>query len=139
VGVGGGEEAVAGNEHRAALPPARPAGRALHIEEGFGDGGAVGLHHLAGDRMAAERPGQRDRLRRRQGQVEAGDRLAPRRRLQPERLTVERVLSDQHRVELGGLDLAGEIEVGSSLAEPVALGLALARVVILGGFGDLSV
>ena len=40
----------------------------------------------AGDRMAAERPGQRDRLRRREGEIEAGDRLAARRRLQAERL-----------------------------------------------------
>ena len=104
--VGGGEEAVAVDELSAALAAPRPAGVALQVGEGFGDGGAVGLHHLAGDRMAAERPGQGDRLRRREGQIEAGDRLAPRRRLQAEGLAVDRVAPGQHRAELVGLDLA---------------------------------
>ncbi len=87
--------------------------------------------------MASERPGQRDRLRGREGQVEAGDRLAAGRGLQAERLAVDRIATGQHRDELVGLDLAVEAEIPGGVAEPVALGLALAGVVVLGPFGDL--
>jgi len=86
VDVGGGEEAVAGDELVAAATAAAPAGLALQIAERLGDGGGVGFLDLAGDRMAAERPGQRDGLRGREGQVEARDRLAAGRGLQAERL-----------------------------------------------------
>jgi hypothetical protein len=88
--------------------------------------------------VSAERPGQRDRLRRREGQIEAGDGLAARCRLQAEQLAVDRVAPGQHRDELVGLDLAVETQQLGPLAEPGALGLALARVVVLGAFGDLA-
>jgi hypothetical protein len=76
VRIGGGEEAVAGDELGTALAAPRPAGLALQVAERLGGGGAVGLGDLAGDRMAAERPGQRDGLGSGEGEVEAGDRLA---------------------------------------------------------------
>ena len=50
---------------------------------------------------------------------------------------VERVAAGQHRGQLVGLDLAVEAEVRGGAADPVALGLALAGVVVLGAFGDL--
>ena len=114
-----------------------PAGLALQISERLGDGGGVGFLDLAGDRMAAERPGQRDRLRGREGWVEAGDRLAAGSGLQSEQLAVDRIAAGQHRDELVGLDLAVEAEMLGGVAEPVALGLALAGVVVLSAFGDL--
>jgi len=137
MGVGGGKEAVAGDEFMTAFAPAGPAGLTLQVAERFGHGGAVGVGDLAGNRMAAERPGERDRLRSREGEVEAGNRLAVRCRLQPERFAANRVVAGQHRDELVGVDLALQAEVGGGVAEPVALCLALAGVIVLGSFGDL--
>ena len=78
VEVGGGDEAVAVDELAPAVAAPGPAGLALHVVECGGDRGAVGGGDLRPGALAAERPGQRDRLRRREGEVEAGDRATAR-------------------------------------------------------------
>jgi hypothetical protein len=77
VEIGGGEEAVAVDEFMAAVAAPGPAGHPLHVVERGGDRCAVGPGDLGGGGRSAERPGQRDRLRRREGEVEAGDRPTP--------------------------------------------------------------
>ena len=62
----------------------------------------------------------------------AGDAAHP-----DQRLAVDRVAAGQHRVELVGLDLAGEAQVLGGVAEPFPGDLALAGVVVLRAFGDL--
>ena len=97
----------------------------------------MGGGDLGADAAPAERPGQRDRLRRREGEVEAGDRAAAADRAEAERLAVDRAAAGQHRGQLLAVDLAVEAEKGGRGADPVALRLALAGVVVLGAFGDL--
>jgi hypothetical protein len=70
----------------------------------------VGGFDLGGDGMAAERPGERDRLRRREGEVEAGDGAALD-VAEPERLAARRVRPGEHRDELAGIDLALQPEI----------------------------
>jgi len=125
VPVGGGEEAPAGDElgRRAA---ASEAGGALKVGERGLHRGAVGGDHLGAGPAAAERPGEGDRLRRREGEVEARDRAAPADRAEAERLSVDRTVAGQHRGQLLALDPAVEAEHGGGGADPVALGLALA-------------
>jgi len=53
---------------------------------------------------------------------------------QAQRLAVGRVVAGEHGDELLGVNLAVEPQVFGGIAEPVALGLA--RVVVLGAFGD---
>ena len=136
VEVGGGEEAVAPDEFVAAVAAPGPAGLALHVVERGGDGGAVGGGDLGPGALAAERPGERDRLRRREGEVEAGDRAAPGDVAEAERLAGRRVAAGQHRGQALGVDLAVEAQVDGGGAGPVALGLTAAGVVVLGAFGD---
>ena len=129
---------VPGRNSRPSFAAPRPAGVSLQVADGFADGGVVGFGDLAADRGAAERPGQRDRLRRREGEVEAGDRFSVGRGLQAERIAAGRVAAGQHEDQLLALDLAVEAEELGAVAEPVALGLALAGVVVLGAFGDFA-
>lgn len=93
---------------------------------------------MARDLGATERPQQRDRLRRREGEIEAGDRAAPADATQAERRPGRGVVPGQHRRQLIGIDLALETEIGSGVTEPVALGLTLPGVVVLRAFGDLG-
>ena len=137
VRVGGAEQAVPIDEGRATLAASRPTCLALHVGQRLGDGGAVGIGHLAGDRVAAERPGQGDRLRRGEGEVETGDGLPPRCRLQPEWPAGDRIAAGQHARQRVGIDPPVEPEVGGRGADPVALRLTVARVVVLRGFGNL--
>src|SRR5215203_2456978 len=76
VGVAGREEAVALEELVASGAAAGEACGLLEVVEPGLDRLGVGLAHLGADRRSAERPGQRDRLRCREGEVEAGDRAA---------------------------------------------------------------
>ena len=74
VAVGGGEEARAGNELGAACPSSCPAGLALQVVERGLDRLLVGGDHARSGCWVTQRPGQGDRLRCREGEIEAGDR-----------------------------------------------------------------
>jgi len=137
VDVAGGEEAVALDEDVAPGAASGPAGGVLEVVETRPHRLCVGGFDLGGDGMATERPGKRDRLRRREGEIEAGDGAALD-LAESEGLAACRVRPGQHRDELVGIDLALQAEILSLVAEPVALGLPLARVVVLGAFGDLA-
>ena len=138
VQVGGGEVALALDEFRASRTAPGPAGFSLHVAEGGLDGFPVGGLDLRGHLGAAEAPEQRDRLRSREGEVEAGDRALGRHAAHPDqRLAVDRVAAGQHRDELVLADLAFEAEARGGVADPLARLLALAGVVVLGAFGDL--
>ena len=67
-----------------------------------------------------------------------GTGLAPGDVTEAERLAGRRVAAGQHRGQAVGVDLAVEAEVGGGRADPVALGLTAAGVVVLGAFGDPS-
>ena len=134
---GGGEEAVAADELGATVTAPRPARLPLHVVEGTGQRLALSFADLAGDLGAAERPKQRDGLRRREGEIEAGDRAATTDVTQAERRPGRGVVAGQHRRQLIGIDLALEAEFDGGVTEPVALGLALSGVVVLRAFGDL--
>jgi hypothetical protein len=136
VQVGGGEEAVAPDEFAAAVAAPGPAGLALHVVERGGDRCPMDPGDLGAGALAAERPGERHRLRCREGEVEAGDGAATGDVAQAERITARRVAAGQHRRKPLGVDLAAQAQVDSGGAEPVALGLTAAGVVVLGAFGD---
>src|SRR5215218_4287872 len=136
MGIAGGEEAVALDELTASGAAAGQAGGLLEVVDPGLDRFGVGFAGLGADRGSSQRPGERDRLRRREGEIEAGDRAAVD-VAQPERLARGGMAAGQHRDELVGLDLAGEPEILGPIAEPLTWGLALARVVVLGAFGDL--
>jgi hypothetical protein len=87
--------------------------------------------------LAAERPGERDRLRRREGEIETGDRATAGDMAEAERLAARRMAAGQHRAQALGVDLAVESQVRGRAADPVPLRLTLAGVVVLGAFGDL--
>ena len=57
--------------------------------------------------------------------------------LHPERLAAGGIDAGQHRDELVGIDLALQAEILGCVAEPAALSLSFAGVVVLGSFGDL--
>jgi hypothetical protein len=119
------QEALALDEPMAPGAAAGPAGGSLEVVESGLDRRGVGGFDLGGDGMAAERPGKRNGLRRREGQVEAGDGAALD-VAKPERLARRGIVAGQHPDELGGLDLALEAEILGGVAEPIALGLRLA-------------
>jgi hypothetical protein len=131
------EKAVALDELMPSGAAAGPAGGLLEVVETRPHRLGVGGFDLGGDGMAAERPGQGDRLRRREGQVESRDGATPN-MAEAERLPGCRIVPGQHRHQLGGLDLALQAEILGGVADPVALGLPLAGVVVLGAFGDLA-
>lgn len=135
VDVAGGEEALTVEDFVTAGSPAGQAGVALHVAEGGFDRGVVGGGDLGADLRAAEGAEQGDRLRRGEGEIEAGDRFGD--VAQPERLAVGRVQAAQHADELVGSDLPVKAELGVPVAEPLTGRLTLARVVVLGAFGDL--
>jgi hypothetical protein len=135
VDIGGGEEAVALDELMPSRSAPGPAGDLLQVVEPCLNRSGMGRFDLGADRKPGERPGQRNRLRRREGEVEAGDSALD--LAQPEQIASRGIAAGQHRDELVGLDLAGEAEVIGGVSHPIALGLTLAGVVVLGAFGDL--
>ncbi len=114
VRVAGGQEARAVDELAASCSASGPAGLPLQVVERGFHGGAVGLFDLAADRRAPERPGQRDRLRSGEGEIEARD-GSPLDVAKAERLAAGRVGAGQHRRQLLGADLAVEAEVVSGV------------------------
>lgn len=68
-----------------------------------------------------------------------GDRTPAANGAQAQRLARGRVVASAHPRELGGVDVALKAEEGGGVTGPLALGLALTGVVVLGAFGDLSV
>jgi hypothetical protein len=110
----------------------------LHVVEGGLYGCLVGFVDLDRGVDAAEPPEQRDRLWRREGQIEAGDRAVSWDALAAEqRIAVDRVAASEHRLELFGADLALKAQLLGGAADPLAGNLALAGVVVLGACGDL--
>jgi hypothetical protein len=85
--------------------------------------------------MAAERPGQGDRLRCREGEIEAGDRLAAGRGLQAERLTGG-IAAGGGIIAAGGKALipSGAVTEGTGAAVGGAL-WGLGKAITLLGFG----
>lgn len=134
---GGGEVAVALDELRTACAAPGPARLLLEIAKCRLDGGAMGLLYLDARNGSAQAPEEGDRLRGREGQVEAGDRPAAADRSQPERLAARRVVTGEHPGQLIRLDLPGEVELDGGIAHPLPADLALAGVVVLRAFGDL--
>ena len=131
-----GEEAVALDELGICSAP-RPARLTLKVVErsaqsafGRGGDGGAGL-------PVAERPEQRGRLRDREGEIEAGDSASAADRTQAQRLARSRVAAGQHRGQLVGFDHPVQAELLCRVTEPLALGLALAGVVVLSAFGHL--
>jgi hypothetical protein len=113
VAVGGGEVARALDEPGAAAAAPRPAGLALQVGEGGVDRALVGVPHRGARPLVSERPQQRDRLRRREGEIEAGDgALAAGDAIcRDQRRAARGVAPGEHRPQGIGLDLSGEAEL----------------------------
>ena len=146
VGIAGPAGAVAERGHGQAVPAdALGAGVAapghgrvlLEVGDGLGRGRLVGGDDLGLDRGAAEGVEQRDRLRRRDGDVEAGHGgLAAARSHREQALAGGRVVAAEDELERLGVDLAGQGQVLGQAAVPSTGRFAGAEVVVLDAVGD---
>ena len=110
VDVAGGKEPVAVDELATTGTAPSPARLPLQVAEtGFHGGGVCGFD-LGGDGVPAERPQDRDRLRRGEGEIEAGDRAALD-VAKSKRLAARRVRPGQHPRQLVGINLPLQAEI----------------------------
>jgi hypothetical protein len=134
VAKGGAHKAPAAGRGVAVAPKAGERRLALQIAERGADGALVRFSDPIRGLAVTDRPQHADRLRRREGDVEAGHAVLA--QVARQRLAAARIKGIEDRVELGALDLAGELELVGAGAAPAPRRLALARVVVLGAGGD---
>ena len=134
VGKGRGDHPAGVGDLGAAGAAAHESRLALDVVEGGSDGALVAFAHDAAGSRIAQGPEQRDRLRRREGVVEAGDAAAAAKG--DERLTVGGMLGSEDSAQLRRLDLPREAELLAARAHPAPRRLALAGVVVLDPGGD---
>ena len=129
----GAHESVGRFDAFAGVAATDEAGVGFEVALDLVAGGVEGVLDLAGVVVGAERPHERDRLRRRQREVEAGDGGVV--RGQPEAVGMDAVERVGQRVAIGD---AGEAVVGGEAADPSAGRGAVLGEVVLSAVDDLA-
>lgn len=129
----GGDEAVTVGRLVAGVPAPDLARVTFQVGDGCVDGALVAAHHGFSRRFVAESPHEGHRLRRREREVEAGERGRRRAKGLPGR----RVVASENRAEVVGADVTSEADRGCARTEPAARCLPSVEVVVLGAVKDL--
>jgi len=112
----GGDEGMTVGGLGAGVPAPHLARMTFQVRDRGIDGALMAAHHRSGRHFVPEPPNEGHPLRRRQREVEAGERRGRR----AGRLPRRRIVASEDRAEIVGADLAVETDGGGARAEPSA-------------------